>query len=122
MAQQAGGMNAGNLFAMDQQNGGQTQPINNGGFGNMQPQQAAPNGAGFGNMQPQQAPAQQAAPSAGTAGGWICPTCGQENTTNFCSGCGTKKPEQPVKSDWFCPDCGTKNEGKFCTNCGHPKP
>ena len=24
---------------------------------------------------------------------WVCPTCGKANTENFCSNCGTKKPE-----------------------------
>lgn len=87
MAQQAGGLNAGNLFAMGQEQ--QTE------------QQASP----------QQA---STAPSANT---WKC-SCGQENTGNFCSECGSKKP---VDDSWTC-QCGTVNKGKFCMECGTPKP
>ena len=48
---------------------------------------------------------------------WTCPGCGAANTTNFCTTCGTKKPE-PVA----CPDCGTEyspdSGAVFCGNCG----
>lgn len=27
-----------------------------------------------------------------------------------------------VKKDWFCGECGSKNSGNFCTNCGTKKP
>jgi len=82
---------------------------------------------------------QAAAPRANT---WKC-ACGAEASGNFCSACGTKKPETsaiwkcacgnpcdgnfcPVcgakkPEGWFCPDCGAKNEGKFCTNCGRKR-
>ncbi len=89
MAQQQGGVNAGNLYNMAAQN-------------TMMAQQ-------------QQAAAQQAAPSKPT---WKC-SCGQENTGNFCMGCGAKKPEKG--GSWTC-SCGAQNQGKFCTNCGKPKP
>ena len=42
---------------------------------------------------------------------WLCPSCGRENTTNFCTNCGMAKPE------WVC-RCGTKNVGLFCGDCG----
>lgn len=48
---------------------------------------------------------------------WVCPDCGAANTTNFCTKCGTKKPEEIV-----CPNCGTKypidSGTAFCGNCG----
>ena len=48
---------------------------------------------------------------------WICPGCGFENTTNFCTQCGTKKPETIT-----CPGCGEKypidTTFIFCGNCG----
>ncbi len=87
MAQQQGGVNAGNLYNMAAQN----------------------------TAVQQQAAAQPAAPSKPT---WKC-SCGQENTGNFCMGCGAKKPEKG--GSWTC-SCGAQNQGKFCTNCGKPKP
>ena len=118
MAQQAGGMNAQNLFAMGQQ---QTP--------------AAPAPA---------APAPAAAAPAGQTG-WTC-SCGHKgNTGKFCAECG--KP-QPVENGWkcecgvvnkgkFCAECGkpqpasdegwkcscgVTNTGRFCAECGKPKP
>lgn len=64
MAGQAGGMNAGQLFQMGQQ--------------------AAPQAA----PQPAAAPSPQ--PAAGA--GWTC-SCGTVNTGNFCSNCGSPKPQ-----------------------------
>ena len=39
-------------------------------------------------------------------------------TSNFCTECGTKRPEQP--KDRVCPNCGEKAipNAKFCMNCG----
>ena len=95
MANQAGGMNARDLFAMGQQQ-----------------QQGGPQGPGGGQQGPQ-----GGAPQNGTggAGGWTC-SCGTVNTGKFCNNCGKPKPEE-----WTC-KCGTKNSGKFCANCGSPKP
>jgi len=94
MAQQAGGMNAQNLFAMGQQ--GQ--------------QQAAP-----APTAPAQAPT---APAAPAASGWMC-ACGHAgNTGKFCMECG--KPE-PSAEGWTCA-CGAVNKGKFCSECGSGKP
>ncbi|MBO6161706.1 MAG: SPFH domain-containing protein [Eubacterium sp.] len=93
MAQQAGGMNAQNLYAMG-----------------MQQQQMQ-------QMQQQQQPqAQQAQPAAGA---WTCPNCGKPASGKFCPECGTPKPVQ--SEGWTC-SCGTVNKGKFCSNCGNPKP
>ncbi len=60
--------------------------------------------------QAQQAPHQ-------SANGWKC-SCGKVNTGNFCSECGSKKPDN---TSWKC-SCGTVNSGKFCSNCGSPRP
>lgn len=99
IANQAGGFNAGNLYAMGaNQNGAQGSPAGNGA-------------ASAGNPSAQ-AEASQAAV------GWTCTKCGHEhNLGKFCSECGTAKEE-----DWTCPDCGhTGNKGKFCSECGHKK-
>jgi membrane protease subunit (stomatin/prohibitin family) len=99
MAQQAGGMNAQQLYNM-----GQQQHMNNPG-----PQGGAPQGG----------PTVMAGAAAG-APGWDC-ACGQKgNTGKFCSACGKPKPE-PVQG-WTCPKCGAVNQGKFCQQCGSPKP
>ena len=64
--------------------------------------------------QMQQAPQQQAPQmQAQSAASWTC-QCGTVNTGNFCSNCGSPKP-QPAT--WTC-QCGTVNTGNFCSNCG----
>jgi len=117
MAQQAGGMNAQNLFAMGQQ------------------QPAAPAAPA--------APTATAAPAAAT---WIC-ACGNVNSAKFCSECAKPRPETEgwvcscgaVNKGKFCPECAApkpvgaplyrcdkcgwepedpKNPPKFCPECG----
>ena len=52
---------------------------------------------------------------------WTCPGCGEENTGNFCTNCGSPKPEE--NGAWTCPECGQEgNEGNFCSNCGAARP
>lgn len=80
LANQSGGMNAGQLFQMAAQ---------------QQPQTQAP-----------------------TRTGWACSCGAAENTGNFCTECGAKKPEENV---WICA-CGSHNKGRFCPQCGKPKP
>ena len=106
MAQQAGGVDAGQLFGMAQRQAAQPQA-----------QQASAGGwtcsCGAQNTgrfcqncgKPQPAPA-----------GWTC-SCGMANTGNFCQNCGKPRPA----ADWTC-SCGTTNKGKFCQNCGKPRP
>ncbi|MGI5979697.1 MAG: SPFH domain-containing protein [Oscillospiraceae bacterium] len=111
MAQNAGGVNAQNLYAMGQQ---------------QQQQQAAP-AAGWpcacgatGNTgkfcsncgQPQPAPAV----------GWTC-ACGAVNQGKFCTECG--KPKPAGVPQYKCDKCGWEPEDpthppKFCPQCGDP--
>lgn len=53
---------------------------------------------------------------ASNANFWKC-SCGAENSGNFCSECGLKRPT----AEWKC-SCGEVNRGKFCQNCGSKKP
>ena len=48
----------------------------------------------------------------------ICPNCGATITSNFCTECGTKKPEK--QEEKFCSNCGNKvgETDRFCMNCG----
>ena len=117
MAQNAGGMNAQNLFAMGQQQ-----------------QQAAPT--------PAASPAAEGWKCAcgATATGKFCPECGAKKpepkpanswtcqcgataTGKFCPECGSPKPADEGIADthWTC-TCGTVNKGKFCAECGAKKP
>lgn len=69
-------------------------------------------------QQPQQSQQQQPQQSqAAPQGGWTC-SCGAVNTGNFCSECGSKKPETPKKR--FCSNCGSalSEDAKFCPECG----
>jgi len=92
-AQQAGGMNAQNLYQMGMQ------------------QQAQ-------QMQQQAAPTPAPAPAAE---GWKC-ACGATATGKFCPECGAKKPEpKPAAEGWKC-TCGATATGKFCPECGAKKP
>ena len=121
MAQNAGGVNAQNLFAMGQQAQVAQQPV--------QPTQAS----------------QQPASAADT---WKC-VCGAVVTGKFCGECGSKKPEADgwtcscgtVNKGKFCSECGSKKPAgvpqlrcdkcgwepekgvkppKFCPECGDP--
>ena len=110
MAQNAGmGANIAQLNAQAQQGGQQ-------GF---QSNYAAAPGGGFQQAAPAPAPAPAPQVQEPASIGWICPQCGTENTGNFCSNCGTKKPDD---GKWICPQCGTENTGNFCGNCGTKKP
>ena len=117
MAQNAGGINAQNLYAMGQQQAAQ-----------------------------QQAPAPAPVQAAPAAEGWKC-ACGATNTGKFCVECGAPKPAADgwtcscgaVNKGKFCPNCGAKkpadaplyrcdkcgmepedpkNPPKFCPQCG----
>ncbi|MDE5907883.1 MAG: SPFH domain-containing protein [Lachnospiraceae bacterium] len=94
MANQAGGMNAQQLFQMGQQ--------------------AAP------TPTPQVPPVSPAPEPAPAKQGWTC-ACGKAgNAGKFCSECGAPMPA-PKPEGWAC-SCGTVNKGKFCSECGAKKP
>ena len=99
MAQQAGGVNAAQLFQMSQQ---QT--------AKQQAQQ----------LIDAQAQAMANAAAATPAGGWKC-SCGATATGKFCPECGSKKPEPKNANSWKCA-CGATATGKFCPECGSKKP
>ena len=117
MAQQAGGMNAANLFGMAQQQQMQQQAMQ---------QQAAPAAnawtcsCGTQNTGKfcQNCGAQQPAPQS--AAGWTC-SCGTVNQGKFCANCGSKKPAGAKV--YKCDKCGwtpadPSNPPKFCPECG----
>lgn len=117
MAAQAGGVNASQLYQLNEQ-----------------------------NKQAQMAQAAMQNQTTKEANAWTC-TCGHENTGKFCSNCGTEKPVEEgwscacgaVNKGKFCSECGTKkptgallyacdkcgwtpedptNPPKFCPECG----
>ena len=110
MAQQAGGMNAAQLFQMGQQQAAQ---------------QAAPAPAAnswkcscgataTGKFCPECGAKK---PEPKPTNGWKC-SCGAMATGKFCPECGSPKP---ADNSWKCA-CGATVTGKFCPECGSPKP
>ena len=103
MAQQAGGMNAAQLFQMGaQQPAAPAAPANS-----WQCKCGAVNTGKF-------------CTECGAAPGWIC-ACGAVNKGKFCSECGAKKPAG--EPQYRCDKCGwepedPKNPPKFCPECG----
>ena len=103
-AQQSGGINAQQLYAMGQQ---QAAPAAADGW------KCACGHVATGKFCPE-CGAKKPAP----AGTWKC-TCGSENTGKFCPECGAKKPQSR------CDKCGWEpadpaNPPKFCPECGDP--
>ena len=115
MAQQAGGANAANLFAMGQQQAAQ------------QPAQPAPAAAPAANTWKCDCGAENTGKFCIECGkpkpadGWACPKCGTVNKGRFCMECGEKKPAgEPL---YKCDKCGwepedPKHPPKFCPECG----
>ena len=108
MAQQAGGVNAAQLYQMAAQQEAQ------------KPAPAAADGwkcscgaTATGKFCPE---CGSKKPEPQAANGWKC-ACGTVATGKFCPECGAKKPEE----GWTCA-CGALNKGKFCGECGAKKP
>jgi membrane protease subunit (stomatin/prohibitin family) len=112
MAGQAGGMNAGNLYAMGAQQQQQA------------PQQQAPAG-GWDCSCGHKANTGKFCAECGkgkpeSAAGWTC-ECGTVNGGKFCANCGKPKPSGALL--YRCDKCGwepadPKNVPKFCPECG----
>ena len=116
MAQQAGGVNAANLYAMGSQY--QQQPA-------VAPavQSAGWTCAQCGADNTGKFCAQCGAKRPETAAGWTCPKCGAVCKGKFCPECGESKPsEAPV---YRCDKCGwepadPQHPPRFCPECGDP--
>ena len=104
-AQQSGGINAQQLYAMGSQQ--QATTLKAGGW------KCACGATATGKSCPE-CGAKKPAP----VGSWKC-RCGNENTGKFCSECGAKKPvyrcdkcgwqpEDPMNPPKFCPECGDR--------------
>ena len=102
MAQNAGGVNAQNLYAMGAQQA--AAPAN--GW------KCACGATATGKFCPECGAKK---PEPKTSGSWTC-VCGTVANGKFCPECGSKKPE-----GWTC-SCGAVNMGKFCPECGAKKP
>ncbi len=115
MAQQAGGVNATQLFTMAQQQAAAAAPAAPANSWKC-PSCGTENTGKFciecGKPKPEPAPA---------AGEWIC-SCGTKNTGKFCTECGKPKP---AEKKYRCSRCGWEpaageNPPKFCPQCGKP--
>ncbi|MCL1701649.1 SPFH domain-containing protein [Lysinibacillus sp. Bpr_S20] len=112
MATQAGGVNAAQLYQMNEQNKQTAQ----------QGQTATNSGAWIcacGNDNTGKFCSNCGTPKPAEEG-WTC-TCGAVNKGKFCSECGAKKPAEALQ--YVCDKCGWKpedpaNPPKFCPECG----
>ncbi|MCR5834442.1 MAG: SPFH domain-containing protein [Selenomonadaceae bacterium] len=111
MAANAGGVNAGNLYAMAQQQQQQAQQQQQQNQANRWKCTACGNDGNRGKFC-----ANCGAPKP-VANEWTC-ECGAVNKGKFCAECGKPKP---VSNEWTC-ECGHVNKGKFCAECGKPRP
>ncbi len=118
-AQNAGGVNAQQLFAMGQQQ--QAQAAQSAPAPEAQQGWACECGhtGNTGKFCAECGKPKPAPKMAATT--WKCASCGTEgNTGKFCMECGTPKPAD--NGPWTCPSCGHEgNTGKFCGECGKPR-
>ena len=110
MAQQAGGINAGNLFAMAQQQQQAAQQA-------QQPKPPTWKCSACGHEENRGNFCAECGAPKPVVNEWKC-ECGAINKGKFCAECG--KP-RPVSNEWTC-ECGATNKGKFCAECGKPRP
>jgi len=108
MAQQGGGTNAAQLFAMGAQQA-PAQPVQQSAAGGWT---CACGATATGKFCPE-CGSKKPEPKTG----WTC-ACGAVVTGKFCPECGAKKPEA---EGWTCA-CGAVNKGRFCPECGAKKP
>jgi len=108
MAQQGGGTNAAQLFAMGAQQA-PAQPVQQSAAGGWT---CACGATATGKFCPE-CGSKKPEPQTG----WKC-ACGATVTGKFCPECGAKKP---AEEGWVCA-CGTVNKGKFCSECGAKRP
>lgn len=98
MANQMGGMNANNLFQMNQMQGGMPQNAYGAAGYGQNIQGGMQNGMqnqgmqGMGYNQQMQGGMQPTEQQGGAKPNWFCPECGNKNEGNFCVNCGTKRP------------------------------
>ena len=118
MAQQAGGVNAAQLFQMGQQQTAQQQAAQQAA----QPASVVPAANSWkcscGAVATGKFCPECGSPKPADGGGWTC-SCGAVATGKFCPECGSPKPADG--GGWTC-SCGQNNLGKFCPNCGAKKP
>ena len=115
MAQNTGGMNAQNLYAMDQQ---QSAP--------QSAHKAASDGnwtCSCGTVNRGKFCTECAKPKPELTSGWSCARCGTVNKGKFCMECGSPKPAGVPQ--YRCDKCGWEPEDpahppKFCPECGDP--
>ena len=118
MAQQNGGMNAANLYAM-----GQTQQAAEPAPAAPQKQEAGWSCPKCGAVNTGKFCQECGEPKPAEAAGWTCQNCGTVNKGKFCQECGAKKPAgEPL---YRCDKCGwepedPKHPPKFCPECGDP--
>lgn len=110
MAQQTGGLNAQNLYAMGAAQQQQQQQNAASGDGAWQ--------CGCGTSNTGKFCANCGKPKPLPANTWKC-ACGSDNTGKFCANCGKARPADT--EGWVC-SCGAVNKGKFCAECGKQKP
>ena len=103
-AQQAGGVNASQLFQMSQQT---QEPVANSW-------QCSCGATPTGKFCPE---CGSKKPEPKSADSWKC-SCGNMASGKFCTECGSPRPKE---NGWVC-SCGTVNKGKFCAECGAKKP
>lgn len=120
MANMAGGMNAGNLFAMGQQQQQQPTPPTQPTGGTPAPAAADSWTCECGSVNTAKFCSNCGKPKPAPAQGWTC-SCGAVNLGKFCQECGKPKPAgAPL---YRCDKCGwtpedPHNPPKFCPECG----